>query len=156
MEIINGNLIINIGREKVPTSYRLPIVRLGESINTSFRTGVQELEPFFENVSYPIQHLVMTRNIYRSMIEEIENITKANFPVSDINWDNTHLMVNYVKEFKSLFAEGISKVTDGEKVLFINITDPIRMKKSLEIKTKILKQLNDKYKPGMYSLPSVP
>ena len=156
MEIINGILKLNIGRENGPTAYRLSIDTLGESVNTSFRTGVPELEPFFENVSRAIQHLVMTRNIDTCMIEEIENITKTNFPVNNINWEKTHLMVNYVKEFKSLFSMRMSKVTFEKNGPFINILDPVRMEKKLQIKTEILKQMNNKYKPGIYPSPSVP
>lgn len=152
MEIINGFFKIKKGRYK----YSQPEENISEPMNTSFHTGVDELEPFFENVSIPVQHFVMTKSVSRDFLAEIANFTKDKFPNNEIDWDSTQKMVDYVLEFKKLCSEKVSQIEEGKNGPYINIMHPNRVAKIDKIKRAVLKQLNDKYNPGMYCLPTVP
>ena len=150
MEIINS--FFKIKR----FNYSIWAENISLPINTPFYTGVNELEPFFENVSLPIQHLVMTKSVSKEFLKEIEEFTKIKYPDTLIDWESTQKMVNYVLEYKKLCSEKITLITQGKEGRSITVTNPVRIAKIYQIEKDVLKYLNDKYKPGMYSLPSVP
>jgi hypothetical protein len=150
MKIINGFFKIEKYR------YSIWAEDLAVPRSTPYHTGVYELDPFFENVSQPILHLVMTKNVSKEFLKEIEEFTKSHYPHNNIDWVVTQKMVDYVMEYKKLCSESFSQIEEGRDGHYIRPLHPVRRIKIAKIKENVLSYLNDKYQPGMYALPSVP